>query len=130
MDGVTVGGRKLSDQQQVKNLAEAAKELFVLVKANQFSVDKCVSDDLHRLVATGEALEAGHFRGEGEVIDLDTKRLSWREGPLHAASHTGMRTRTQSRLYKWCCNSFFRSFGRAGARHGIFSVWCVTAILF
>ena len=69
MDGVTVGGRKLSDQQQVQNLAEAAKELFVLVKANQFRVDKCVSDDLHRLVATGEALEAGHFRGEGEVID-------------------------------------------------------------
>ena len=65
MDGVTVGGRKLSDQQQVQNLAEAAKELFVLVKANQFRVDKCVSDDLHRLVATGEALEAGHFRGEG-----------------------------------------------------------------
>ena len=70
MDGVTVGGRKLSDQQQVQNLAEAAKELFYLVKDNEFRMEKGVSDRLHRLVAIGEALESGHFRGEGKEISL------------------------------------------------------------
>ena len=70
LDGITVGGRKLSDQQQVCNLGEAAKELFVIVKANRFRMNKSVSDRLHKLVAMGEALEAGQFRGEGEEIRL------------------------------------------------------------
>lgn len=69
LEGITVGGRKLTDQQQVYNLGEAAKELFVIVKASQFRMDKKVSDNLHRLIATGEALEAGHFRGEGDVTE-------------------------------------------------------------
>ena len=69
LEGITVGGRKLSDQRQVCNLGEAAKALFVMVKADRFRMDKGVSDRLHRLVATDEALEAGHFRGEGDVTD-------------------------------------------------------------
>lgn len=72
LEGITVGGRKLSDQQQVYNLGEAAKELFVMVKANEFRMEKDVSDRLHKLVATGEALEAGHFRGEGDVTSPST----------------------------------------------------------
>ena len=70
MEGVTVGGRKLSDQQQVQNLADAAKELFVLVKGNVFDLSKPVSDSLHRIVAKEEALEWGHFRGEGDEITM------------------------------------------------------------
>ena len=31
LDGITVGGRKISDEQQVLNLAEAANELLRLV---------------------------------------------------------------------------------------------------
>ena len=43
MEGITVGGRKLSDQQQVLNLKEAAKELFELVKSNSFNLNKMTS---------------------------------------------------------------------------------------
>ena len=73
MEGVTVGGRKLSDQQQVQNLVDAAKELFMLVKGNAFSLSKPVSDSLHKIVAKEEALEWGHFRGEGDEIAMTPK---------------------------------------------------------
>ena len=66
LDGVTIGGRKLSDQEQVLNLAESAKHLLALVKAGKFSMDKVTFTDLHGLVARNEALEWGHFRGEGK----------------------------------------------------------------
>ena len=70
LDGVTVGGRKVSDHEQVLNLAAAAKELFSLVKNRRFCLDKAVFDRLHGIVAREEALEWGHFRGEGEIVDL------------------------------------------------------------
>lgn len=69
LDGVTVGGRRLSDEQQVLNLAAAAKELFSLVKTGDFCLDKKIFDRLHGLVAREEALEWGHFRGEAEYTD-------------------------------------------------------------
>ena len=39
-----------------------------MVKANQFKLDKATFTDLHSLVARNEALEWGHFRGEGKEI--------------------------------------------------------------
>ena len=65
LEGVTVGGRKLSDQEQILNLAESAKFLVDLVQRRQFSVDKSTFCSLQGLVARHEALERGHFRGEG-----------------------------------------------------------------
>ena len=65
LDGVTVGGRKVSDQEQVLNLAESSKHLLALVKAGRFSMNKETFTVLHGLVARNEALEWGHFRGEG-----------------------------------------------------------------
>lgn len=70
LDGVTVGGRKLADQQQIQNLGEAAKRLFSMVRDGKFCFDKPTSDELHRLVATGEALDPGQFRGEGDPLNL------------------------------------------------------------
>ncbi len=67
MDGITVGGRKLGDERQVSNLAEAARELARLVKSGEFRLDKPTSDRLQYLLARDEALEAGHFRGEGTL---------------------------------------------------------------
>lgn len=65
LDGITVGGRKISDQEQVLNLAASSKHLLSLVKFNQFALDKITFTKLHDLVARDEALEWGHFRGEG-----------------------------------------------------------------
>ncbi|AWK40242.1 cell filamentation protein Fic [Photorhabdus laumondii subsp. laumondii] len=66
LDGVTVGGRKVSDQQQILNLAESARRLLVLVKTGQFELTKATFAELHSIVACNEALEWGMFRGEGQ----------------------------------------------------------------
>lgn len=65
LDGVTVGGRKLSDQEQILNLAKSSKYLVDLVRRQEFRLDKETFCALHELVARNEALEWGHFRGEG-----------------------------------------------------------------
>ncbi|EFC85076.1 hypothetical protein [Parafrankia sp. EUN1f] len=65
LHGITVGGRKISDERQILNLAEAANELARLVKAHEFQLSKEISDRLQLLLARDEALESGHFRGEG-----------------------------------------------------------------
>ncbi len=65
LEGVTVGGRKLSDQEQILNLAESSKYLIELVKQGQFKLDKDTFCSLNARVARHEALEWGHFRGEG-----------------------------------------------------------------
>jgi prophage maintenance system killer protein len=65
LEGVTVGGRKLSDQEQILNLAESSKRLIDFVKNRDFKLDKSTFCSLHALVARNEALEWGHFRGEG-----------------------------------------------------------------
>jgi len=66
LDGVTVGGRKISDQAQVLNLAEGAKRLLALVKAGQFALTKEIFTEIHGIVARDEALEWGVFRGESQ----------------------------------------------------------------
>jgi hypothetical protein len=70
LEGITVGGRKLSDERQILNLSETADELIRLVRSDGFWIDKPTSDRLNGLIAHGEAeaLEAGHFRGEGSVV--------------------------------------------------------------
>jgi len=68
LDGVSVGGRKISDQEQVLNLAESSKHLLALVKTSKFKLDKATFTELHSLVARNEALEWGHFRGEGKEM--------------------------------------------------------------
>jgi hypothetical protein len=65
LDGVTVGGRKLSDQEQILNLAQSSKYLLELVRRRDFNLDKETFCAVHEHVARNEALEWGHFRGEG-----------------------------------------------------------------
>jgi hypothetical protein len=66
LDGVTVGGHKISDQDQVRNLASSTKELLRLVKAGEFKLDKKTFLSIHAIVASEEAFEWGNFRGEGK----------------------------------------------------------------
>jgi Fic family protein len=65
LDGITVGGRKVSDQEQILNLVRSCERLLVLVKEGRFALSKAVFTELHSLVAQNEALEWGAFRGEG-----------------------------------------------------------------
>ena len=70
LGGVTVGGHKIADQQQIQNLGDAAKKLFSMVCDREFRMNKSTSDELHRLVGTREVFDPGHFRGEGDPLNL------------------------------------------------------------
>jgi len=66
MDGVTVVGQKISDQEQILNLAESAKRLLAMVKDERFALAKPAFIELNGIVARNESLEWGLFRGEGD----------------------------------------------------------------
>ncbi|GAA2247921.1 hypothetical protein N1031_17865 [Herbiconiux moechotypicola] len=76
LDGVTVEGKKIEEQQQVLALNDAYNELDRLVQTGEFRLNKSVSDSLHGLVARYEAIESGRFRGEGSVRGGGSVRLS------------------------------------------------------
>ena len=62
LEGITVGGHRLTDQKLVLNQAESWKALIRLVERGEFREDKATVLALHRLVAEEEALEWGAFR--------------------------------------------------------------------
>jgi Fic family protein len=66
LDGVTIGGQRVSDQEQILNLAESSKKLISMVRDGSFALNKATFTTLHGIVARNEALEWGHFRGEGD----------------------------------------------------------------
>ena len=87
LDGVTVGGRRLTDERQVLNIAAAAKELFAMVRSGAFRLDRPTSHRLHGLIACEEALEWGNFRGEGAETSL-TPNVALGEGRVHTPPET------------------------------------------
>lgn len=76
LDGVTVGGRKLEDAEQILALSDAYGRLDVIVGDGRFALTKSVSDELHGLLARHEAIESGSFRGEGNVTGGGTVHLA------------------------------------------------------
>lgn len=76
LDGVTVGGKRVEDENQILALSEGYSLVDELVGAGEFALTKEVSDRIHGLVAKHEAIEAGHFRGEGSATGGGTVRLA------------------------------------------------------
>ncbi|MDU9048552.1 MAG: Fic family protein [Candidatus Electrothrix sp. Rat3] len=68
LDGITVGGHKLSDQQIVLNQSNAWQEVFALVKNDRFAVTAEIACKLHGIAAKEDALEWGRFRSGGVMI--------------------------------------------------------------
>jgi Fic family protein len=68
MEGVTVGGHALSDQQITVNQSQAWKQLFIWLKQDQFAVTAAKACELHNIAAKEEALEWGQFRSGGVTI--------------------------------------------------------------
>lgn len=76
LEGVTVGGHKISEERQILNLAAASEQLHNLVRNGEFTLSKEVADSLHSAVAQDEAIESGHFRGEGRATGGGEVRCS------------------------------------------------------
>jgi Fic family protein len=62
IDGVTVGGHRVSDQQVVINQKKAWDKLFSLVKSGDFTLSKDTACTIHGLSGFDDALKWGEFR--------------------------------------------------------------------
>ena len=62
LEGVTVGGHKLSDEQQILNQNKSVEYLFKLIEEKSFKLDIDNFTALHSFVAKEEALKWGVFR--------------------------------------------------------------------
>lgn len=62
LEGITVGGHKVGEQEQVLRIANGWKRLLSLVEQDAFSLAKAVAVELNTLVAKDEALDIGEFR--------------------------------------------------------------------
>ena len=68
LDGVTVGGHKLSDADQVLNQSESWKRLISMVREQTFSASKETACTLNAIAAKNEALKWGAFRDREVTI--------------------------------------------------------------
>lgn len=76
LDGVTIGGHRIEEVEQVRALGEGYELLMHLVSSSTFRLNKETTDRLHTILARSEALESGAFRGEGHVTGGGAVRLS------------------------------------------------------
>ncbi len=74
LDGITVGGHKLSDERIALNQANAWKFLFAAIENTQFSLQVEFVCHLHAIAAKEEALIAGQFRS-GQVTISGTSYM-------------------------------------------------------
>ena len=68
LDGVTVGGHRLADQQIALNQAQAWRTLFSRIEKTTFDITAESVCSLHAVAAKDEALEWGQFRSGGVTI--------------------------------------------------------------
>jgi len=66
VEGVTVGGHSISDQQQVLRIKEGWSSLIERVEKGSFKLDKETVVELNAILAENEALSVGDFR-DGQV---------------------------------------------------------------
>jgi len=62
LEGITVGGHRLSDQQVAVNQGNAWRKLFAWVESDQFQVTAEKACELHAVAGKEEALHWGRFR--------------------------------------------------------------------
>lgn len=68
LDGITVGGRKVSDTEQVLNLNQSLSYVLQKVKSNDFELNQKTACAIQGIVARNEALMWGDFRDQKVFI--------------------------------------------------------------
>jgi Fic family protein len=62
VDGVTTGGRRMTEQQDINNQRQSLERLVRMVRTSQFDVSQSAFCSLHEVAAKQEALSWGVFR--------------------------------------------------------------------
>lgn len=73
IDGITIGGHKISDVEQILNIKNTWNMLLESIKSNKFSVTKEMFNKVNEIIAREEAVEWGKFR-DGKVSIAGTKK--------------------------------------------------------
>lgn len=81
LDGVTVGGHSLSDQEQVLRIKDGWDSLIKKVEKGDFKLDKETAVELNSIIAKDEALTIGNFR-DGQVTIQGTEHHPPQESDL------------------------------------------------
>ena len=71
LEGITVGGHKLSDQEMAVNQAKAWKKVFELIESDSWEFSKKTALAIHNVAGFNEALSWGKFR-DGNVTIAGT----------------------------------------------------------
>ena len=90
LEGITVGGHKVADAEQVLNQAASWKRLIERVSEGSFQPDKPTALELNGLVAKNEALEWGRFR-TGKVSIAGTEHKPPPASELDKSFNEGMK---------------------------------------
>lgn len=87
LDGITVGGHKVSDQEIALNQADGWRTLFRWVEQGDFSISARKACELHAIAGKNEALAWGKFRtGSVTIAGTDYMPPSSEDLPLLFAS--------------------------------------------
>lgn len=68
LDGITIGGRKISDQRITLNQSKAWSFIFNAIQSNDFELSSDFACKVHGIAGFEEALEWGQFRSGGVTI--------------------------------------------------------------
>jgi Fic family protein len=81
LDGITIGGHKVSDEQQIFSIRNGWNYLFDIIIQNNVSIDVSIFNKLNDIVAKNEALISGVFR-TGQVRIAGTEFIPPRADEL------------------------------------------------
>ncbi len=76
LDGVTVEGKRLDEELQILALKDSFAHLDSVLSNNTFALSEQTSNEFHQLIARNEAIESGHFRGQGSALGGGNVRLT------------------------------------------------------
>lgn len=115
LDGITVGGHKLSDETITLNQAAAWRHLFKWLEEKSFNLSKQRACELHAIASREEALQWGQFRtGQVTIAGTDyqppfANELDqlWQDMLDHAESINGIYPRAIFIFLTMARNQFF-----------------------
>ena len=125
LDGITIGGHKISDVEQVLNIKNAWINLLDLIKENSFEPSIEIFNQTNKIIAQNEAIYAGKFRNGSVSIAGTQKYKSPKCDELETIfkneSHVileGFSPVEQAiRLFLWgCLNQFYWDGNKRTAR--------------
>lgn len=124
LDGVTVGGHKISDQNMVINQANTWKRIFKLIDEDSFEFTKAIALELHKIAGKEEAFEWGVFRsGNVSIRGSDYEPPSaekldeiWIETESEIDLNTDVYDKAISAFLKMARAQFFRDINKKMGR--------------